>query len=444
MSITNERPAKRAEFKGFYRNLNGEPDRYLTSVERGTPGGDFHRRFWQPVAYERELGKVPLRVRALGEDLVVFKNLKGDVGCLHLRCCHRNSSLEFGILTGDGIRCCYHGREYAVDGACIDIPGDPNAERIMQQVNQGGYPTEVYSGIVFIYMGPPDAIPVFPILDRFDVPGVRNVPGIRLDVNCNWLQMKENAVDRAPHGNPPHDSAHARRDGRDVRRRVWCVAGADVGGNTERLHVSRRAKSRRHGNGFDRRRSCTRTSTRLAPLSRTDAWQSTPAPHLSRCGRYRSIRNIAFNFTLATTLMVACLPKKRAPLEQFGQYHHGPFLRGSAVDPGRRRFTGKPRCDYRSLAGTVGHFGSWRDDVPQDDSPGIEAVAKGEHPPHGFYRDLADVPPTYANDYIVPVSGAGIDADDPAALRAFALEVWKKYQERSPMTDYRETSQVAR
>ena len=197
MSIINERPTESAKYKGFYRNLSAEPDRYLTSVERGTPGGDFHRLYWQPVAYERELRDVPLRVRALGEDLVVFKNLKGEVGCLHMQCCHRNTSLEFGVLTDDGIRCCYHGREFAPDGACIDVPGDPNADRIKKQINQGGYPAHVHSGIVFIYMGAPDNIPAFPVLDRFNLPGVRDIPGLRLVVDCNWLQMKENAVD--PH-----------------------------------------------------------------------------------------------------------------------------------------------------------------------------------------------------------------------------------------------------
>jgi hypothetical protein len=47
------------------------------------------------------------------------------------------------------------------------------------------------------------------------------------------------------------------------------------------------------------------------------------------------------------------------------------------------------------------------------------------------------VPPTYANDYIVPVSEAAIDPKDAAALRAFALKVWEKYEGRSPMQDYR-------
>ncbi|MBV9438586.1 MAG: Rieske 2Fe-2S domain-containing protein, partial [Candidatus Eremiobacteraeota bacterium] len=198
MSVLTDRPTQQSAYRGYYRDPQAEPDLFLCAVERGTPGGEYLRRFWHPVAYLNELGKVPLRVRALGEDLVVFKTTgSGEIGCLQLHCCHRNASLEFGIITQQGIRCCYHGREFAVDGTCIDIPGDPAAERLKPGANQGGYPTHVYAGIVFVYMGPPERIPVFPVLDRFELPGIAMVPGRRLDLDCNWLQMKENAVD--PH-----------------------------------------------------------------------------------------------------------------------------------------------------------------------------------------------------------------------------------------------------
>ena len=64
-------------------------DMHLCAVGRGTPGGEYLRRFWHPVAYLSELGELPLRVRALQEDLVAFRDGRGAVGVLHLRCCHR-------------------------------------------------------------------------------------------------------------------------------------------------------------------------------------------------------------------------------------------------------------------------------------------------------------------------------------------------------------------
>ena len=72
-------------YNGYYRKQTAEPDLSLLEVGRGTPGGEYQRRFWHPICYVRELGEVPLRARALGEDLVVFRDLKGRTGCLHLR-----------------------------------------------------------------------------------------------------------------------------------------------------------------------------------------------------------------------------------------------------------------------------------------------------------------------------------------------------------------------
>ena len=89
----------------------------------GTPGGELFRRYWQPVALASKLGDVPLPVRILGEDLVVFRDLEGRVGVLHRHCCHRGASLEFGVVSQRGIRCCYHGWLFDVDGGDPRNPG---------------------------------------------------------------------------------------------------------------------------------------------------------------------------------------------------------------------------------------------------------------------------------------------------------------------------------
>src|ERR1041384_2801903 len=190
------KPSGRA-YSGYHRTLSPDPDRFLCQVGRGTPGGEYLRRFWQPVAYVSELGDVPLRIRALGEDLVAFRDKSGRVGVLHLHCCHRNASLEFGIIEGKGLRCCYHGRLFDVDGTILEIPGEPAAARLMREASQGAYPPHVFGGILFIYMGPPEDQPVFPLYDRLTLPNIELVPGQRWTLDCNWIQIKENAVD--PH-----------------------------------------------------------------------------------------------------------------------------------------------------------------------------------------------------------------------------------------------------
>ena len=73
------------------------------------------RRYWQPIAATSELEGTTWnkRVRLLGEDLVLFKDREGRLGLITEQCPHRRASLAYGIPTKDGIRCPYHGWEFA-------------------------------------------------------------------------------------------------------------------------------------------------------------------------------------------------------------------------------------------------------------------------------------------------------------------------------------------
>src|SRR6185295_7297840 len=142
----------------------------------GTACGEYLRRFWQPVALSAELTDRPERVRVLGEDLVVFRDGRGQTGLLHLHCPHRGTSLEFGLVSARGIRCCYHGWLLDVDGAILETPAEPPYSTLRHRLHHGAYPTLEHQGLVFAYLGPPAARPEFPRYDMFTWPGVRLVP----------------------------------------------------------------------------------------------------------------------------------------------------------------------------------------------------------------------------------------------------------------------------
>ena len=195
-------------YDGYHRRDVPPPDPELTQVGPGTPCGEYLRRFWQPVAFTRELTEAPLRVRILGEDLVVFRDRRGQIGVLHLHCAHRGTSLEFGIPVERGIRCCYHGWVFDVDGRCLETPGEPHGSRLCERVWQGAYPTLDFAGLVFAYLGPPDRRPPFPHYDSYDVPGHTLMPAAKFTLPCNWLQVKDNSMD------PVHTAfLHARSSG---------------------------------------------------------------------------------------------------------------------------------------------------------------------------------------------------------------------------------------
>jgi nitrite reductase/ring-hydroxylating ferredoxin subunit len=179
-----------------HRERPGE-DEELTRVGPGTPCGEYLRRFWQPVIRASDLCDLPRRIRILGEDLVAFRDKRGSIGLLELYCPHRGTSLEFGLIGDKGIRCCYHGWLFDVDGTILETPGEPADSTLKDRLFHGAYPLHEHGGLVFAFMGPPDKRPPFPLLDTYDLPGYELVARVPTVWECNWLQVKENSMDPA-------------------------------------------------------------------------------------------------------------------------------------------------------------------------------------------------------------------------------------------------------
>ena len=181
-------------YGGYHRILDAREDVELTHVGPRTPCGEYMRRFWQPAAMSAQVGDLPIVVKLLGEELVLFRDLGGRIGLLHKHCAHRRASLEYGIRAERGIRCCYHGWLFDIDGRVLETPGEPETSRIRETTWQGAYPALEYRGLVFAYLGPPEHKPEFPIFDTFELPDNDLVP-YSIDYPCNWLQVAENPMD---------------------------------------------------------------------------------------------------------------------------------------------------------------------------------------------------------------------------------------------------------
>ena len=178
-----------------YRQPHGvAEDAELTHVGPNTPCGEYLRRFWQPVCMTEQLTDLPLALTIMGENLVVFRDKSGQIGLLNRHCSHRGASLEFGIISDRGIRCCYHGWLFDVDGRILETPGEPPGSPLKGGLVHGAYPTREYKGLVFAYMGPPGTKPDFPIYDSLELPDNEMVP-YAIHYPCNWLQVNENPVD---------------------------------------------------------------------------------------------------------------------------------------------------------------------------------------------------------------------------------------------------------
>lgn len=126
-------------------------------------------------------------------------------GVLNRIVAHRGTSLEYGRVEADGIRCCYHGWKYNTEGRCIDMPCEQPGYVEGADIWQPAYPVHEYGELVFIYMGPLDKKPLFPMYDIIDTRHRDDVVlrGMRLWEDhaigfvrdCHWLQHWENVVD---------------------------------------------------------------------------------------------------------------------------------------------------------------------------------------------------------------------------------------------------------
>lgn len=177
----------------------------LVRVGRGTPMGELLRRYWHPVATSAQATGTPRKVRALAEDLVLFRDGAGRPGLVHARCCHRGTTLYYGKVEAQGIRCCYHGWLFDAEGHVLEMPTEPEAgARIRDRIRQPRYPLQERYGLVFAYMGPPEKKPVLPRYRELE----ELAPGEFLEVDdtglgsggfgtvpCNWMQHFENVVD---------------------------------------------------------------------------------------------------------------------------------------------------------------------------------------------------------------------------------------------------------
>jgi phenylpropionate dioxygenase-like ring-hydroxylating dioxygenase large terminal subunit len=190
-------PFLRTRYGGYFHRDVPAEDGEVTHVGPETTGGEYLRRFWQPVCFSDDLRDLPLRIKILGEDLVVFRDRSGAAGVLELHCPHRGTSLEFGLIDDAGIRCCYHGWLFAPDGTILETPGEPEDSTLKDRLCHGAYPVQEATGIVFAYMGRPDQRPPLPVYASFARRGYRLIPGQKYFYPCNWLQIMENAMDPA-------------------------------------------------------------------------------------------------------------------------------------------------------------------------------------------------------------------------------------------------------
>ena len=191
-----------------YGRAPAKADEELARCGPGTSGGELLRRYWQPIATASEATSRPQLIKVLGEELILFRDGSGTAGLLYPRCMHRGTSLLYGKVEENGIRCCYHGWLFGPEGELLETPCEPN-NPIRRTLRQPWYPVVEKFGLIFAYMGPPERQPAFPIfsieenleedeeLVSFRVTFGANGPDPKVagKTDYNWWQMFDNYMD---------------------------------------------------------------------------------------------------------------------------------------------------------------------------------------------------------------------------------------------------------
>jgi vanillate O-demethylase monooxygenase subunit len=148
---------------------------------------------WQAAAYAGEVGSQLLARRFLDEPVVLFRDSSGTVQAIADACAHRGLPLSRGRLHGDTVQCGYHGMRFAGSGACVAVPGQ---DSIPSRARVRSYPIAEKYGLVWIWMGDPEASAATPIPDVhwFDDPEWTCVTGYH-HVGADYRLLNDNLLD---------------------------------------------------------------------------------------------------------------------------------------------------------------------------------------------------------------------------------------------------------
>jgi len=153
-----------------------------------------HPDQWYAMAWSDELKPGHTLGRRFADlPIVLYRGTKGQVFALEDRCAHRQVPLHLGVVTGDELKCHYHGWTYNGTGKCIDVPY-LGKDRLPNGVKS--YPAREIDGLIFVFPGEPGlaesrAPRTLGSSQRKDYKTRR----LNRQVACHYTFMHENLID---------------------------------------------------------------------------------------------------------------------------------------------------------------------------------------------------------------------------------------------------------
>ena len=120
--------------------------------------------YWYPVLLSGELRHDrPIAVRALGEQMVAWRDGSGRPCIVRDRCPHRSIRLSVGRIMDGDLQCALHGLRFNGQGTCTLIPWEQERTKVHDMVGVRAYPAEELGGYVWAYIGDAQKYPPPPL-----------------------------------------------------------------------------------------------------------------------------------------------------------------------------------------------------------------------------------------------------------------------------------------
>ncbi|PSJ25869.1 aromatic ring-hydroxylating dioxygenase subunit alpha [Streptosporangium nondiastaticum] len=124
---------------------------------------------WYPILPAEEVrNDKPTGVRRMGQELVLWRDLDGNLVCQGARCPHKGANLADGRMKGNSVECPYHGFRYGPDGGCKAIPSLGSGARIPGSLRVPVHPVREAHGLVWLWWGE----------ERAELPDIQAAPEV--------------------------------------------------------------------------------------------------------------------------------------------------------------------------------------------------------------------------------------------------------------------------
>ena len=153
------------------------------------------RNFWYACEFSSAITSKPQSIKMLGQNFVLYRDLRGQVVALKDQCPHRGAALSLGWVDNNCIRCPYHGWKFQPDGQCVDIPANGPNGSTPRNAQVSAYPVQEKYGFIWIFYGdlPEAQRPPIPPLPEYDDPTFHPI-FVAIKFKAHYTRVIENAL----------------------------------------------------------------------------------------------------------------------------------------------------------------------------------------------------------------------------------------------------------